>query len=144
MIYDGLLPEESPESSDEPNLFELVRASDLKTLGIALHRAGLEDALQTDGPFTVFAPTNEAFAELGTLLFTLLGNAGLDTLKNVLLYHVIAGAAVAADDIVNRSVVDTALGDSIKFLLRNGNIFIEDSTPVKAKVIVADILAGGM
>eukprot|EP00529_Nitzschia_sp_RCC80_P035964 CAMPEP_0113504140 /NCGR_PEP_ID=MMETSP0014_2-20120614/34558_1 /TAXON_ID=2857 /ORGANISM="Nitzschia sp." /LENGTH=167 /DNA_ID=CAMNT_0000399233 /DNA_START=905 /DNA_END=1409 /DNA_ORIENTATION=+ /assembly_acc=CAM_ASM_000159 len=71
---------------------------DFSTLCAAVVAAGLDGALAGDGPFTVFAPTNEAFAALpdGTVEF-LVSPEGIPTLTDILLYHVVSGAFFAED-----------------------------------------------
>src|SRR6266481_7740546 len=75
-----------------------VNSADHTTLVAAVKAAGLVDTLQSPGPFTVFAPTNEAFAKLpaGTV-DTLLKPENKDTLTKVLTYHVVAGRLTAQD-----------------------------------------------
>src|SRR5512134_719887 len=75
-----------------------VAAGRFKTLASALTAAGLVETLKGEGPFTVFAPTDEAFAKLpaGTL-DNLLKTENMDQLKNILLYHVVDGEVLAAD-----------------------------------------------
>lgn len=77
-------------------LYSLAQSAGFNTLAAAVKAAGLEETLTTGGPFTVFAPTDEAFAKLpaGTLE-SLLANP--DQLKKVLLYHVVSGNVLAAD-----------------------------------------------
>ena len=102
---------------------------DLSSLVQALVEADLVSSLDTTGPFTVFAPTNAAFAALG--------NVSLDeaALKNVLLYHVVAGA-VRAETVVTLPSVTTLNGQSVSIRVEGGNVFVGD-----AQVIVTDIIA---
>ena len=140
MIYDGLLPDDGPTD----NLVEIAIATDiLSTLVTAVVAADLVDTLASDGPFTVFAPTNDAFAALGDeLISSLLSDEGIPTLTNILLYHVIVGAAVAAGDIVSGSSVDTAFGDSLGLTVKRGTVFVQDTgTDVPATVVLADVFA---
>lgn len=83
------------------------------TLVAAVTAAGLVDTLKSDGPFTVFAPTNDAFAALpeGTLN-TLLKPENREQLASILKYHVVPGK-VAAEDVVKLSTAETALGQSV-------------------------------
>merc|ERR1712195_223857 len=77
-----------------------VATPDLSTLVAALKAGGLVDTLSGKGPFTVFAPTNEAFAALpAATLASLLQPANIKQLDAILEYHVIAGAAVRAEDL---------------------------------------------
>jgi uncharacterized surface protein with fasciclin (FAS1) repeats len=78
---------------------------DFSTLCTAVVAAELDGTLSGDGPFTVFAPTNDAFAALpdGTLEF-LVSDEGIETLTDILLYHVVAGEALFSSDIVTAEV----------------------------------------
>jgi transforming growth factor-beta-induced protein len=108
------------------------------TLVAAVQAAGLVDTLKGEGPFTVFAPTDEAFAKLpaGTVE-DLLKPENLETLKNILLYHVAAGKAMAADVVaLDGQAVDTALeGQQLKIALKDGNVFLNDTI----QVVITDI-----
>ena len=99
-----------------------VAAGQFKTLATALEAAGLIDALKGPGPFTVFAPTDEAFAKLpaGTLE-TLLKPENKEKLKAVLLYHVVPGN-VTADQVtkLNGQSVKTLQGSSIEVKTAHG------------------------
>jgi len=99
-----------------------VAAGQFKTLAAALEAAGLIEALKGNGPFTVFAPTDEAFAKLpaGTVE-TLLKPENKEKLKAVLLYHVVPGN-VTADQVtkLNGQSVKTLQGSSIKVKTAHG------------------------
>lgn len=110
--------------SVEPNdiVDTAVAAGHFKTLAAALEAAGLIDALKGKGPFTVFAPTDEAFAKLpaGTVE-TLLKPENKEKLKAVLLYHVVPGNVTAADVTkLNGRSVKTLQGSSIKVKTSHG------------------------
>ncbi len=109
-----------------------VAAGNFTTLVKAVQAAGLVDTLKGPGPFTVFAPTDEAFAKLpaGTLESLL---ANKDQLKKVLLYHVLSGKVMAAD--VHTMKAKTVEGSSAHIVARNGSVMID-----KAKVVQADIV----
>ena len=104
-----------------------------ETLVAAVQAAGLVETLKGDGPFTVFAPTDEAFAALpeGTLE-TLLKPENKTTLAAILTYHVVAGK-VMSSDLTDDSTAATVQGDTIAIDLDNGPM-IDD-----AKVVAADI-----
>lgn len=114
-------------------IFPLAESAGFKTLTAAIKAAGLQETLTTKGPFTVFAPTDEAFAKLpkGTVEGLL---ANPEKLKKVLLHHVVAGDVRAAD------VMKIKSADSL-----NGTKLAIDATDgVKvagAKVTKADIVA---
>jgi len=99
-----------------------------------LQAADLVDTLKGEGPFTVFAPTEEAFKSLpeGTLASLLLPE-NKQTLTNILLYHVI-GSKVLAADVVKLESADTVLGQPVSIKVENGKVFINDS-----EVVVTDI-----
>jgi transforming growth factor-beta-induced protein len=104
-----------------------------KTLATALTAAGLVDTLKGKGPFTVFAPTDEAFAKLpaGTLE-TLLANK--DQLTAILTYHVVAGQVMAAD-VVKLTSANTVNGKPVTIKVQDGKVYVND-----AQVIITDIL----
>ena len=111
-----------------------IEAGTFKTLTTALTAAGLVSALQGDGPFTVFAPTDEAFAKLpkGTLEKLL---ADPEALKSILLYHVVKGS-VTASEAMKLDKAETLSGKSIKIKVKGGNVMINSS-----KVTAADVMA---
>jgi uncharacterized surface protein with fasciclin (FAS1) repeats len=113
-----------------------VNAGSFKTLAAALKAAGLVDTLKGKGPFTVFAPTDEAFAKLpaGTVQ-TLLKPENKDKLVAILTYHVVAGKVKAAD-VVKLKSAETVLGQTVA-------IDATDGVKVNnAKVVKADIDCG--
>lgn len=123
------------------DLVDTAASAGLDTLVTALQVTGLDAVVKGDGPFTVFAPTNEAFAGLGDILDLLLLDENLDLLGDVLLYHVVAGTALPSGDIVNGMPVTTALGEDVKLFVTGGDIFVQDSTDIKAFVIIPDVVA---
>jgi uncharacterized surface protein with fasciclin (FAS1) repeats len=110
--------------------------TDVTTLVAAIKAAGLVETLQGTGPFTVFAPTNEAFAKLppGTVE-NLLKPENKEALKAILLYHVHAGAAVQAKDVKTMSL-STANGKPLNIVVKDGTVTVND-----AKVIKTDVTA---
>jgi len=109
------------------------------TLVAAVQAAGLVDTLKGAGPFTVFAPTDEAFAKLpaGTVE-TLLKPENLETLKNTLLYHVVSGNVMAADVVtLDGKMADTAFaGNSIKISVKDGKVYLNENV----QVIITDVM----
>jgi transforming growth factor-beta-induced protein len=105
------------------------------TLAAALGAAELIDTLKGEGPFTVFAPTDDAFAKLpaGTVESLLLPE-NKQQLIDILLYHVVAGK-VMAEDVVTLTEAETVLGQNISIKVENGKVFIND-----AEVIITDIV----
>ena len=111
-----------------------VAAGTFKTLAAALTEADLISALQSDGPFTVFAPTDEAFAKLpkGTLDNLLKDK---EALKNILLYHVVSGK-VSSEAVVKIDKAETLSGSNVNIEVKDGKVFINDS-----QVTAADVYA---
>jgi uncharacterized surface protein with fasciclin (FAS1) repeats len=111
------------------------KAGSFKTLLAAATAAGLVDTLKGAGPFTVFAPTDEAFAALpaGTLDGLL---KDPEALKKILLYHVVSGK-VTADQVVKLTSADSVAGPAIKIAVKDGKVVLNDS----ATVVTADVEA---
>jgi len=107
-----------------------------KTLATALKAAGLVETLKAKGPFTVFAPTDEAFAKLppGTLE-DLLKPENKAKLVSILTYHVVAGKLMAADVAKERSI-KTLNGEVLRIQVVGNTVMVDN-----AKVIKADIVA---
>lgn len=112
-----------------------VAAGDFTTLVAAVQAAGLVDTLKGEGPFTVFAPTDAAFAKLpeGTVE-TLLKPENKDQLVGILTYHVVPGA-VKSTDLTEGMTAATVQGAPVTFMLKDGAM-IND-----AKITAADIEA---
>ena len=119
----------SPASSDIVDT--AVEAGNFTTLVKAVQAAGLVDVLKSDGPFTVFAPTDEAFAKLpaGTLDALL---KDTEKLKAILTYHVVPGKVLAAD-VMKSSSATTVQGQDVAIDTKNG-VMVDN-----AKVIATDI-----
>jgi uncharacterized surface protein with fasciclin (FAS1) repeats len=114
-----------------------VGAGDFKTLVAAVQAAGLVETLKGEGPFTVFAPTDAAFAKLpaGTVE-NLLKPENKDKLVAVLTYHVVPGKVMAAD-VVKLTEAKTVQGKSAKVKVEDGTVMIDG-----AKVVKTDIACG--
>lgn len=111
----------SPQAQPDKNIVETaVAAGSFGTLAAALQAAGLVDALQADGPYTVFAPTDEAFAKLpdGTLE-TLLKPENQGLLQTILLHHVVSGQ-VAAGDVVGMASATSLAGQRLAIDVAKG------------------------
>ena len=102
------------------------------TLLSAVKAAGLVDTLNGTGPFTVFAPTNAAFAKIPAADLNALINDP-EKLKAVLLYHVVGGKAVAAD-VIELTTAKTVNGAAVSVKVGNGTVMINDATITKADV----------
>lgn len=113
-----------------------IEAGTFNTLIAAAQAADLVDALRGEGPLTVFAPTDEAFANLpdGTVEMLLMPE-NKAKLQAVLLYHVVAGKVTSAQ-VVELSSAETLQGDTIEITVEMGKVYIDD-----AEVIAADVEA---
>jgi uncharacterized surface protein with fasciclin (FAS1) repeats len=111
-----------------------VENGNFKTLVAAVTAAGLADTLATGGPFTVFAPTDAAFAKLpaGTVDALL---KDIPKLKGILLYHVVDGK-VTADQVIGMSEAKTLNGQSIMIKTADGKVMVDNAT-----VTTADVMA---
>ncbi len=109
-----------------------VAAGSFKTLAAALQAAGLVDALKGTGPFTVFAPTDEAFAKLpaGTVEALLKDK---EKLTAILTYHVVSGA-VPASEVVKLNSAKTLNGANVKITTMDGKVMVNNAQVVKADV----------
>ena len=124
-----------------------VNNKDFSTLVTALKAADLVGALQGDGPFTVFAPTNDAFAKLDSkTLSSLLEKENQKALANILTYHVVSGKLAASDVVAalkkgNGSVDLTALnGQVINVMQKDGKIWLKDSNGNYSEIIATDVM----
>jgi len=111
-----------------------VAAGSFNTLATALKAAGLVETLKGPGPFTVFAPTDEAFAKLpaGTLE-SLLKPENKAKLAGILTYHVVAGKVMAAD-VVKLTSAKTVNGQSVKIAVDGGKVKVNDANVVKTDI----------
>jgi uncharacterized surface protein with fasciclin (FAS1) repeats len=106
----------------------------------AVEAAGLAETLSGEGPFTVFAPTNEAFAAIpAETLQSLLEPANQETLSQILTYHVVAGEVMAAD--VAPGEVETVEGTPFTIEVEGSDVFIVDGQGGRAQVVTTDIVA---
>lgn len=126
---DPILPEKQPDIVDTA-----VAAGTFNTLVAAVQTAGLVDTLKGDGPFTVFAPTDDAFAALpdGTVE-TLLKPENKEQLQAILTYHVLAGKVMSGDIAGKTLTPQTVNGQTISVDATNG-VKINDSNVVTADI----------
>ena len=108
-----------------------VAAGSFKTLADLLTKAGLVETLKGAGPFTVFAPTDDAFAKVDKATLDKLG-ANPAALKQVLTYHVVAGKVMAKD--VKPGAVKTVEGASAMLSTKGGKVMIDKATIVKTDI----------
>ena len=107
------------------------------SLVAALAQVDLVTTLQGQGPFTVFAPTDQAFADAGIDLSTFDTDEENATLVDILLYHVYSGA-VYASDVTDGLVVEMVNGDNAMFTVTDGTVMIEDATVTSADVMASN------
>ena len=124
-----------------------VGTNDFSTLVTALKAADLVQALQGDGPFTVFAPTNDAFAKIDSkTLNSLLEPKNKGTLTSILTYHVIPGK-LTASDVVNAlkkgngmTTVKTLNGSSLTVKQKDGKIWLKDASGNYSEIVTTDVM----
>jgi uncharacterized surface protein with fasciclin (FAS1) repeats len=123
-----------------------VNSEDHTTLVAAVKAAGLVETLSSEGPFTVFAPVNDAFSALpeGTVE-TLLKPENKEALAGILTYHVVAGKVSASDVLAlikkgkGKAVVPTVNGGELTFTTSYGKVYVTDANGNKATVTIADV-----
>jgi uncharacterized surface protein with fasciclin (FAS1) repeats len=136
----------APMFSDKNIIENAVNSKDHTTLVAAVQAAGLVETLQGEGPFTVFAPTNDAFAKLpaGTVE-TLLKPENKDQLTKILTCHVVAANAMAADimkmvdDDKGAHPVTTVGGCEFTIMYEGDKVMIKDGMGNIANVTIADV-----
>ena len=124
-----------------------VNSKDHTTLVAAVKAAGLVDTLESPGPFTVFAPTNEAFDKLpaGTV-DTLLKPENLAQLKKILTYHVVAGKLTAKDIAKQikagggKATLTTVEGGTLTAMMQGGKLVLTDEKGGTATVTIANVI----
>ena len=134
-------------NNSEMNIVETAVSNDnFSTLVTAVQAGELVDTLSSEGPFTVFAPTNDAFNNLpeGTLE-TLLMPENRQTLQSILTYHVVNGSYMASDVVnaINQNdgqfTVTTLQGNDLTLKIWEGDVYVKDANGNKAKVIITDV-----
>jgi uncharacterized surface protein with fasciclin (FAS1) repeats len=134
-----LLPPSEDAAMEEKNTIIDIAVADgrFTTLAAALTAADLVETLSGEGPFTVFAPTDDAFAALpaGTLDSLLLPE-NKQQLIDILLYHVVSGKVMAAD-VVTLTSAQTVLGKDVTITVKDGKVFLNDTV----QIIITDIEA---
>jgi uncharacterized surface protein with fasciclin (FAS1) repeats len=113
-----------------------VAAGNFTTLAKLLTDAGLVQTLKGPGPFTVFAPTDEAFAKVPKATLEALGK-DKEKLKAVLTYHVVPGKVTAAD-VVKLKDAKTVQGQSVKISLMGDKVMIDNAHVVKADIMATN------
>ena len=134
----ALAPAQKPSTEKESmNIVQIATTSgNFNTLVAAVKAAGLAETLQGNGPFTVFAPTDAAFAKLpaGTLEALL---ADREKLASILTFHVVPGKVMASDIVKSNGATPTTVnGLPLDIVLRDGRVYVNG-----ARVVTADIVA---
>lgn len=136
----GVVPDKAPTQAPERDIVETaVAAGQFNTLAKVLQAAGLVETLKGKGPFTVFAPTDEAFAKLpaGTL-DSLLRPENKDRLTAILTYHVVPGKLLAAD-VVKQNSLKTVQGGSLRVSVKAGsNVLVDNARLVKTDILCSN------
>lgn len=137
----------APMFANKDIIDNAVNSKDHTTLVAAVKAAGLVETLKGPGPFTVFAPTNEAFAKLpaGTV-DTLLKPENVDTLKKVLTYHVVSGAMTASN--LKKAIMagggkaklTTVQGGTLTASMSGKGIVLTDEKGGMSQVTIADVI----
>lgn len=132
------LPAMAADKGSKDIVDTAVAAGQFNTLAKALEAAGLVETLKGAGPFTVFAPTDDAFAKLpaGTL-DDLLKPENKEKLKAILLYHVVSGKVTAAK-VMKMKSAKTVNGEEVKISTSGGKVMVNDATVVKADVMASN------
>ena len=141
--------ESATHATHQPTIVGLAGSNEnFATLVTAVSAAGLVDTLNSDGPFTVFAPTNAAFDKVPSeTLSSLLKPENKDALTGVLTYHVVSGEVKAADlihaikDNGGYAKVKTVNGGKLKAKIMDGNVYLIDANGNKSKVTATDLPA---
>lgn len=137
----------APMSPSKNIVQNAMNSKDHTTLVAAVKEAGLVDTLSGPGPFTVFAPTNEAFAKLpkGTV-DKLMQPANKDQLKKILTYHVVPGRHTAEDLVKaiksnnGKAMLKTVEGETLTATMDGNNVVITDAKGDKAHVTIPDVM----
>ena len=138
MAITGAATNMGAATADQDIVDTAVAAGSFKTLVKALQAADLVETLKGAGPFTVFAPTDEAFAKLpaGTLE-TLLKAENKEKLQRLLTYHVVSGK-VMASDVVKLQSAKAVSGDTITVKVRNDVVHVDNATVTKADITASN------
>ena len=126
------------QAQDKDIVDTAVAAGSFKTLATALTEAGLIDTLKSAGPFTVFAPTDEAFAKIPKAqLEALLKDKA--ALTKVLTYHVVKGKVLAAQVVtMNGKNVATVEGSTVKIKVKGGKVMVNKANVVKTDIMTSN------
>ena len=134
----GIVSAQAGKAPEKDIVDTAVAAGTFNTLATALKAAGLVDTLKGKGPFTVFAPTDEAFAKLpaGTIE-DLLKPENKTKLVSILTYHVVPGS-VSSSQVVKMTSAKTVQGQSVRISTKDGGVMIDNANVVKTDVIASN------
>jgi len=122
-----------------------VNAKNVTTVVSLVQKAGLVDTLKSDGPFTVFAPNNDAFAKLPKeTVASLQEEANVDTLKNILTYHVVPGTYTSADLKVmaqKGESLTTVQGQTLMPVLKDNMVKLMDASGNTIDIETSDVIS---
>lgn len=122
-----------------------VEASNVTTVVSLVKMAGLVDTLKSEGPFTVFAPNNDAFAKLpAETVASLQKPENVGTLKTILTYHVVPGTYTSAAlkaMAMKGETLTSVQGQMLTPVVENGKVYIQDATGGKSEVETADVIS---
>ncbi|MBA89046.1 MAG: hypothetical protein CMB16_07270 [Euryarchaeota archaeon] len=131
-----LIPPQDPVEPEEFDITDVAAGTGVHTaLVAALAKADLVTNLQTDGPFTVFAPTDEAFTAAGIDLDAYVTEEEIGVLTDILLYHVVSGA-VESSDLTDGMIVSALNEDELSFTVNSDGVMVN-----RANVTTADVIA---
>jgi len=137
LFFAGVATDSMEAAGQEMNIVETaVAAGSFKTLVTAVKAAGLVEILSGPGPFTVFAPTDDAFGKLpeGTVEALL---KSTDKLKSILTYHV-AAKKLMAEDVVEMETIMTVNGKSITVVVKDGKVMVDDAMIIKTDIVCSN------
>jgi uncharacterized surface protein with fasciclin (FAS1) repeats len=138
VLLAGLFAMALNSATTDADIVDTAVAGKFKTLVAAVKAAGLVDTLKGPGPFTVFAPTDEAFAKLPAgALEDLLKPENKARLQSVLTYHVVPGN-VMSRDVVKLTSAKTAAGSTIKINATGKGVMVNDAHVVKADIVASN------
>lgn len=131
----GLAPAVAGSMMKKDIVDTAVEAEGFSTLVAAVQAAGLADTLKGEGPFTVFAPTDEAFAALpeGTIE-NLLKPENKEQLVDILTYHVVPGKVMSADIAGKELAPETVEGDTVEIDATGGGVMVDEATVTSADI----------
>jgi transforming growth factor-beta-induced protein len=127
------------KSGDKKDIVDTaIAAGSFNTLAKALTAAGLVETLKGKGPFTVFAPTDDAFAKLpaGTLE-DLLKPENKEKLKSILTYHVVSGKLKAAA-VIKLKTIKTVNGQELKITVKDGTVMVDNAKVTKTNIMCSN------